>query len=100
MGFMAPEMVASQMRGGVYNEKVDVWSLGMLLFELITLDLPYRRNELNHFELPKQIAQGVKPKVDPALAKNASLAPLWKLFEQLTEVDAERRLSAHQAAKR
>lgn len=43
--FMAPEMVNSQLAdGGSYTEKVDVWSLGMTMFELMTLKIPYRED--------------------------------------------------------
>lgn len=36
---MAPEMCTTH---ADYDEKIDVWSLGMVLFELLTLDVPYR----------------------------------------------------------
>jgi serine/threonine protein kinase len=70
----APEMCRTES----YTEKVDVWSLGMVLLELVcarvcarvvvthhvrtqmTLDLPYRLNHFDRFELPKKIAAGVK----------------------------------------
>lgn len=98
--FMAPEMVASQKGNGSYDEKVDVWSVGMVLFELLTLDVPYRLNGLSRFELLDAVASGVRPTVDAALQKKVALRKLWKLWNKLTEFDAERRLSAAAAAKR
>jgi hypothetical protein len=98
--FMAPEMVASQKGNGSYDEKVDVWSVGMVLFELLTLDVPYRLNGLSRFELLDAVASGVRPTVDPALQKKVALRKLWKLWNKFTEFDAERRLSAAAAAKR
>jgi serine/threonine protein kinase len=98
--FMAPEMVASQKGNGSYDEKVDVWSIGMVLFELLTLDVPYRLNGLSRFELLDAVASGVRPTVDAALQKKVALRKLWKLWNKLTEFDAERRLSAAAAAKR
>jgi serine/threonine protein kinase len=48
--FMAPEMVNSQLAdGGSYTEKVDVWSLGMTLFEILTLKIPYRDDGYTRF---------------------------------------------------
>jgi hypothetical protein len=98
--FMAPEMVASQKGNGSYDEKVDIWSIGMVLFELLTLDVPYRLNGLSRFELLDAVASGVRPTVDVALQKKVALRKLWKLFNKLTEFDAERRPSSSMAAKR
>ena len=36
VAFFAPEMV----KGEVYNNKVDLWSLGVTLYNLLTLNLP------------------------------------------------------------
>jgi trimeric autotransporter adhesin len=97
--FMAPEMVASQKDSGSYDEKVDVWSSGMVLFELLTLDVPFRLNNLSRFELLDAVAAGERPKVDSAIAGDASLRKLWKLWSNLTEFDAAHRYSAASAAK-
>ena len=59
---MAPEMISLSGSGAVlYDEKVDVWSFGMMLFELLTLDVPYRVNGVDRFALPKLVAGGVRP---------------------------------------
>jgi hypothetical protein len=97
--FMAPEMVASQKGSGSYDEKVDVWSSGMVLFELLTLDVPFRLNNLSRFELLDAVAAGERPKIDSAIAGDASLRRLWKLWSNLTEFDAAHRYSAASAAK-
>jgi serine/threonine protein kinase len=53
--WMAPEMLQSTQ----YTEKVDVYSYGIILFELLTGEIPFA-NE-NGFALPLQIIKGVRP---------------------------------------
>lgn len=37
---MAPEVIANKMRHSPYDEKVDIWSLGITLIELAEKDPP------------------------------------------------------------
>ena len=50
---MAPEVI----NGYLYNHKADVWSLGTLLFQMLTGEYPFRGNDLN--ELKRNLKQGV-----------------------------------------
>ena len=50
---MAPEVIA----GDVYNYKADVWSLGALLYQMITGEYPFIGKDLN--ELKRNVKQGV-----------------------------------------
>ena len=50
---MAPEVI----NGGLYNSKADVWSLGALLYQLITGEYPFFGKDLN--ELKLNVKQGV-----------------------------------------
>jgi serine/threonine protein kinase len=98
--YRAPEVIVlhltSQRRRGIaYDERVDIWSFGMVcmrvcgcsvclivcvkvLFEVISLLIPYRFERVNPFELPELIARGVRPKlpahvyVDPAVPGEAA----------------------------
>lgn len=50
--YMAPEIVVNKL----YDEKADVWSLGVILYELITLDKPYKppdMRQINWSFIPK-----------------------------------------------
>ncbi|MBL8681799.1 MAG: serine/threonine protein kinase [Myxococcales bacterium] len=67
--YMAPEMLRSD-EGG--NATSDVWSLGVMLFELITGALPYRAESIWHMlmailttDAPTMTSKGVE--VDPTL---------------------------------
>jgi serine/threonine protein kinase len=42
--YMPPEML----KGEKYNEKVDVWALGIVMFELLTGDIPFDKRETKY----------------------------------------------------
>ena len=49
---MSPE----QCNGQEYNEKSDIWSLGCVLYEMVTLKPPFRANDMNG--LYKRVLKG------------------------------------------
>lgn len=101
--FMAPEMlVAGAGQESVYNEKVDIWSLGMLLFELLSLDIPYRANGFRSFELPDRIGRGMMPELPSRVPRRAQLlaSDTWRVFTFCTEFDAQKRPSAARLYKK
>ena len=46
-----------------YNNKIDVFSYGMLLYEMLTKSLPYKEppNKYEEYEVHNAIAQGIRP---------------------------------------
>lgn len=44
-----------------YDERIDIWSLGMILYTLLTLELPFARENLNRFQLQSAIETGQRP---------------------------------------
>lgn len=67
--YMAPEMLRSDDGG---NARSDVWSLGVMLFELVTGTLPYRAESVWHMlmavlttDAPSMASRGIQ--VDPTL---------------------------------
>ena len=63
---MAPELVSDPER---VSEKADVWSLGMVLWELLTLEVPFTQLS------PQQIIHGLmignlQPPVRPSLLQH------------------------------
>lgn len=56
--FMAPEVLSSN--GSHYDQKADVWSFGLVIWELMTAKLPY--NEFNLEEVRPAIGSGVLPR--------------------------------------
>ena len=63
--WMAPEVVEAQGTGEkiTYNEKVDVYSYGIILTELINRKLPYSEVK-NRFDIMPKVIRGGRPEVD------------------------------------
>lgn len=52
--YMAPEIIL----GKEYNELVDLWSLGVMLFEFMVGELPFGGNTENPYDIYESIIQG------------------------------------------
>ena len=69
--YMAPEMLTSSSGAGgrvEYSSAVDVYSLGIVLWQLTTCEVPYASSHarLNRFQLLQRIARdGLRPDVPP-----------------------------------
>jgi NIMA (never in mitosis gene a)-related kinase len=85
--WIAPEIYKG--KGKIpYSFSADIWSFGMILYEMITLQFPY--NE--HRFVSEIIESGKKPKLSKEqIYKYASLIPLW---EECTYTNPELRTSA------
>ena len=86
--FMAPELF----RGVPYSAKADVWSLGILAYELMSLRLPFEAKSMG------QLGDAVCRKDPPALPNRYSPALRELVMGMLTK-DAERRISAADAVR-
>ena len=80
-GHHAPEMLVGQSKRSGYNDKVDVFSLGMLIYSFITRRRPFS-NVTSVAEINSMISQGEKPKYDDILVSRFGLAPLTWLMEK------------------
>lgn len=85
-GYMAPEVINAQ-NGGSYSFKADVWSFGMVLFELMTLKSPY--HDVDSFEVHSRILAGERPKLSDNLP--SSYRGLIKLFEKCSCLNVDDR---------
>ncbi|KAK4787565.1 hypothetical protein SAY86_011398 [Trapa natans] len=81
--FMAPELYEEE-----YNELVDVYSFGMCILEMVTLEYPYSECK-NPAQIYKKVTSGIKP----AALKNVS-DPQLRAFIEKCLVPASERLSA------
>ncbi|KAK6142684.1 hypothetical protein DH2020_023032 [Rehmannia glutinosa] len=86
--FMAPELYEEE-----YNELVDIYSFGMCLLEMVTLEYPYSECK-NPAQIYRKVTLGVKP---ASLGKVAS--PEVKEFIEKCLVPASQRLSAKELLK-
>ncbi|CAL5195924.1 unnamed protein product [Lathyrus oleraceus] len=86
--FMAPELYEEE-----YNELVDIYSFGMSMLEMVTLEYPY--NECNN---PAQIFKKVTSGIKPASLNKVS-DPEIKEFIEKCLVPVSKRLSAEELLK-
>ncbi|CAL9053122.1 unnamed protein product [Musa banksii] len=86
--FMAPELYEEE-----YNELVDIYSFGMCMLEMVTLEYPYSECK-NPAQIYKKVMSGIKP---AALAKVAD--PQVRQFIEKCLVSASERLPAKELLK-
>ena len=90
--YMAPEVINNS---NGYDFKCDNWSLGCVIYELITLRSPFQTSEkLSLIELFKKINSGLYPKIDNNKYKLAA-----KISEALLKVNPEERMELPQVLK-
>ena len=69
-----PEYMAPELYEEDYNEMVDIYSFGMCLLEMVTMEIPYSECD-NIAKIYKKVTSGVKP-----LAMNKVSDPEVKAF--------------------
>ena len=59
---MAPEVIRLEKEMTAYNERADIWSFGMIIYEVLTFDLPYSNDhDVDFFNLYDHIKAGKRP---------------------------------------
>jgi serine/threonine protein kinase len=79
-----------------YTEKADVWSFGMVLYELTTNKIPYDycRNEEGQINFPKLVLEVFVDKKTPPIAEEIEIHPtLRDLMKQCWNWDPQQRPS-------
>lgn len=87
--YLAPEMVGSK----PYTEKADVWALGVLLYELAALRLPFIAQSI--LEISQKIARGEYPPLPSHYSPD-----LTALMARMLHMDMSKRPSVEEAIKR
>jgi len=88
--WLAPEVLKED----AVSFSVDIWSLGLVIYELITLNTPYF--DINPLELTNYIKQGNRPTTPK---KPSSFKPLLHLFELCTFSIPEQRPTIKEVKK-
>jgi len=86
--FMSPE----QNNANCYDKKTDIWSLGCILYELITLEKPFEANNINM--LNQKITKGYYKPIN--IKSNSSDNQIWAfILKRMLELDSKARISIH-----
>lgn len=84
--YMSPEII----RNEGYDFKCDVWSMGCVLYELITLKSPFRTDEkISIYDLFSKINKGDYPKINDDKYSSTSK----ELVDKMLKVNPEERIS-------
>nr|XP_034323342.1 serine/threonine-protein kinase Nek9 isoform X3 [Crassostrea gigas] len=71
--YMAPEIV----KGDSYDHKVDMWALGCVVYELLTLKKTFQAT--NQLRLAYEIVKGERGDIDPQYSENIQQLVSWML---------------------
>lgn len=88
--YMAPE----QVRGGEVDRRVDIWGLGVVLWELLTLDRLFRRETevesmyavlVDEIQAPSERRPGIPPELDAIVMKALEREPekRWRTAREM-----------------
>ncbi|OMJ85483.1 hypothetical protein SteCoe_13169 [Stentor coeruleus] len=88
--YLAPEVFK-----GIYNEKVDIWSCGIMLYVLLTGNIPYNPGSLN--DIKKQVVE-TPFQLTHEFSYSFS-GELEDFMKKILNVNPEKRLSASEALK-
>jgi len=82
-GYMAPEILL----GAKYGHEVDIWSIGMIVYELMMLQRPYSSASI--FQVAQLVIKGELPPISSAAKqKYADIFPIW---EECVRTDPKQR---------
>jgi serine/threonine protein kinase len=90
--YMSPEVITSD----GYDFKSDVWSLGCVIYELITFKSPFRTDEkISLFDLFNKINKGDYPKI----TDEKYGAPVKELVDKMLKVNPQDRISLEEVIR-
>lgn len=91
--FRAPEMVNRKIID--YTTAVDIWSLGMILYFLLTLEIPYMNED---GDISFSVLRALEECRLPVLPQGYIFTDEWKVILQVynscVQIDPEKRMSA------
>ena len=75
-----------------YDAKVDMWSLGVTMFEIVTLEIPFKGETLD--DLAKSIVRGARDPLTISMRENQKLRECVRTISELLRSDPAGRPSA------
>lgn len=90
--YMAPEIIKRQQ----YDKAIDIWSLGILLYELIHKHSPFNSNDNSHGN-PSEIMSKIKD--DNVLFEKAISKECQDIIKRMLEKDQKKRITIYEIFK-
>jgi len=81
--YSAPEMVSDDRHKVGYSHAVDIWAFGLVVYELLTLQVPYF--DVDQFR--EHVKEGTRPEIPQSVSHNDELLDLFELFRICTTKD-------------
>merc|ERR1711934_373912 len=91
---MAPEIITARGTKCAYSFSADIFSLGMVLYEMLSLKVPYEGDA--PFVVSEKIINGERPTMPEFVSENQSLEPLVRPMYFCTSMIPECRPSPDQ----
>lgn len=97
--YMAPEIANNS--SATYDTKIDIWSLGMLIYEMMTLEVPHALcdTKMSRFQLHDLVASGAKPSIPKEVLQDVSWDKILQIYGRCTELDPKKRATASEILK-
>ncbi|KAL0491422.1 serine/threonine-protein kinase drk [Acrasis kona] len=95
-GYIAPEII----RNHPYNQSCDVYSFGIVMYELLTEKMAYSDEFLSIFVIAEKVKNGERPAFDESLIVSESLVEYVSLMKDCWQDDKYERPSFDQVTKR
>lgn len=97
--YMAPEIADND--SATYDTKADIWSLGMVIYEMMTLKVPHAvcDTKMSRFQLHDIVASGTKPIIPKDVLQNVRWQKVLQIYGECTKVDPRKRASASEILK-
>jgi aurora kinase, other len=101
LDYLPPEMIKSGSKDNWYNEKVDLWSLGVLTYEFLVGEAPFedtpvmtqRRIARADMSIPSFVSAEARDLIKKVRDRSRTLATMpWLTLSQLLVLDPEKRL--------
>lgn len=96
--YMAPEIFKKQ----IYDNKVDVWAVGVMLFRMLFGDFPFKGMNMQ-YQISSKCAKGfnikkMKLKHNPSISKD-SFEILSEIFSRIFRINPEERITVEELQK-
>jgi len=92
---IAPEILKQDKTSNVYTMKADIYSLGMNLYEMITL-LPPHYEERAPIRISEKVAAGILPTFPSEIEADPEYQGLIGIFQQCARLNPEERPAANE----